>query len=102
MRSYRTISPLPAHGFPCAGGMFSVALSLGSPPPAVGRHRIPVEPGLSSGGDFSPAAAIRSSGTAEMRARGRGVNAGGILRILNGGARCSIIVEGRADGSRET
>ena len=33
---------------PCAGGLFSVALSLGSPPPAVGRHRIPVEPGLSS------------------------------------------------------
>jgi len=25
-----------------------VALSLGSPPPAVSRHRIPVEPGLSS------------------------------------------------------
>ena len=30
------------------GGLFSVALSLGSPPPAVNRHRIPVEPGLSS------------------------------------------------------
>ena len=33
-----------------AGGLFSVALSLGSPPPAVSRHRIPVEPGLSSTG----------------------------------------------------
>src|SRR5689334_1530494 len=33
---------------PCTGGLFSVALSLGSPPPAVNRHRIPVEPGLSS------------------------------------------------------
>jgi hypothetical protein len=33
---------------PCAGGLFSVALSLGSPPPAVSRHRFPVEPGLSS------------------------------------------------------
>jgi hypothetical protein len=32
----------------CAGGLFSVALSLGSPPPAVSRHRFPVEPGLSS------------------------------------------------------
>jgi hypothetical protein len=32
----------------CTGGLFSVALSLGSPPPAVSRHRIPVEPGLSS------------------------------------------------------
>jgi hypothetical protein len=31
-----------------SGGLFSVALSLGSPPPAVSRHRIPVEPGLSS------------------------------------------------------
>ena len=32
----------------CAGGVVSVALSLGSPPPAVSRHRFPVEPGLSS------------------------------------------------------
>ena len=31
------------------GGLLSVALSLGLPPPAVSRHRIPVEPGLSSG-----------------------------------------------------
>ena len=31
-----------------AGGLFSVALSLGLPPPGVTRHRIPVEPGLSS------------------------------------------------------
>jgi hypothetical protein len=31
-----------------AGGLFSVALSLGSPPPVVDRHRISVEPGLSS------------------------------------------------------
>ena len=30
------------------GGLFSVALSLGSPPPAVSRHRVSVEPGLSS------------------------------------------------------
>jgi hypothetical protein len=39
----------------CAGGLFSVALSLESPPPAVGRHRIPVEPGLSSVCRASPA-----------------------------------------------
>src|SRR5579859_1692483 len=37
-----------------AGGLFSVALSLGSPPPAVSRHRIPVEPGLSSTGSCDP------------------------------------------------
>src|SRR6476469_244886 len=30
------------------GGMFSVALSLESPPPDVIRHRVSVEPGLSS------------------------------------------------------
>ncbi len=47
VRSYRTLSPLPAtpkH----AGGLLSVALSLGSPPPGVTRHRVSVEPGLSS------------------------------------------------------
>ena len=30
------------------GGLLSVALSLGLPPPAVNRHRVSVEPGLSS------------------------------------------------------
>src|SRR5690606_1418315 len=30
------------------GGLLSVALSLGSPPPGVTRHRTSVEPGLSS------------------------------------------------------
>ena len=34
------------------GGSFSVALSLGSPPPDVIRHRISVEPGLSSTAPF--------------------------------------------------
>ena len=37
------------------GGLFSVALSLGSPPPAVSRHRVPVEPGLSSTPARTPA-----------------------------------------------
>ena len=32
------------------GGLLSVALSLGSPPPGVTRHRVSVEPGLSSSG----------------------------------------------------
>jgi len=50
VRSYRTISPLPpaapkdVRGWRCV----SVALSLGSPPPGVTRHRASVEPGLSS------------------------------------------------------
>ena len=52
VRSYRTISPLPPMrsqaGSRGLGGVFSVALSLGSPPPAVNRHRVFVEPGLSS------------------------------------------------------
>src|SRR5262249_34938617 len=54
-----------ARGLPCgacAGGVFSVALSLGSPPPAVSRHRLPVEPGLSSAA--CAAAAVRPSGSA--------------------------------------
>jgi len=43
----------PFHPCPWAvaggtGGLLSVALSLGSPPPGVTRHRVPVEPGLSS------------------------------------------------------
>jgi len=44
VRSYRTVSPLPC----MHGGLFSVALSLGSPPPGVTRHHASVEPGLSS------------------------------------------------------
>ncbi|CDX20409.1 hypothetical protein MPLA_1190089 [Mesorhizobium sp. ORS 3359] len=34
------------------GGLLSVALSLGSPPPAVSRHRVSMEPGLSSPATF--------------------------------------------------
>ena len=56
VRSYRTLSPLPfpegPDGVPSksfkSGGLLSVALSLGSPPPGVTRHRYCVEPGLSS------------------------------------------------------
>jgi len=42
VRSYRTISPLPK------GGIFSVALSLGSPLLEVIQHLLSIEPGLSS------------------------------------------------------
>ncbi len=53
VRSYRTVSPLPAVAQRAkAGGLFSVALSLGSPPPDVIRHRFSVEPGLSSPATF--------------------------------------------------
>ena len=64
VRSYRTISPLPpmpSHRDDGLGGMFSVALSLGSPPPGVTRHRVSVEPGLSSL-PLQRRAAIRPSG----------------------------------------
>ena len=43
------------------GGLFSVALSLGSPPPGVTRHLASVEPGLSS----PERAAVRPSGAAQ-------------------------------------
>ena len=68
VRSCRAVSPLPAGrvAATCTGGLFSVALSLGSPPPDVIRHRIPVEPGLSSarspGRARRQAAAVRPSG----------------------------------------
>ena len=39
----------PFHPYPSKmGGLFSAALSLGSPPPDVIRHRYSMEPGLSS------------------------------------------------------
>ena len=61
VRSYRTFSPLPAYPFPASGGLFSVALSLGLPPPGVTRHPDPVEPGLSSPFAEAKAVAIQSS-----------------------------------------
>lgn len=71
VRSYRTFSPLPVYAafaattwqaWAClaeaqraeAGGSFSVALSLGLPPPDVIRHRMSREPGLSSPAAFRP------------------------------------------------
>ena len=51
VRSYRTLSPLPRRWPAKAGsrgGLLSVALSLGSPPPDLIRRRVSVEPGLSS------------------------------------------------------
>ena len=54
-----------------AGGLFSVALSLGSPPPAVSRHRSPVEPGLSStaqGANPGTTATVQPSGERTLTA----------------------------------
>ena len=66
VRSYRTFSPLPAYSFPASGGLFSVALSLGLPPPGVTRHPDPVEPGLSSTLAETKAAAIQSSDRSDL------------------------------------
>ena len=42
-------APFHPYSGPNPSGLLSVALSLGSPPPDVIRHRIHMEPGLSSG-----------------------------------------------------
>src|SRR5580698_1917768 len=55
---HRFTLALPANRL---GGLFSVALSLGSPPPAVNRHRVSVEPGLSSPRGCPRSAAIQPS-----------------------------------------
>ena len=60
VRFYRTVSTLPRRS---KGGLFSVALSLGSPPPGIIRHRSSLEPGLSSG-DCSHAVAQPSGSIA--------------------------------------
>lgn len=52
--SYHTLSPLPLK---IRGGLLSVALSLRFPSPGVTRHRISMEPGLSSAGE--PTATIQ-------------------------------------------
>ncbi len=56
------------------GGLISVALSLGSPPPDVIRHRLSVEPGLSS-----PAAFRHVTGAAARPADGPSVGEAGPL-----------------------
>ena len=74
VRFCRPVSPLPAGclAAPCTGGLFSVALSLGSPPPEVIRHRISMEPGLSSPPAGTLALAERPSGLLTRVIRGFG------------------------------
>ena len=48
VRSYRTLSSLLPRLARRFGGLLSVALSLELPPAAVSRHRVSMEPGLSS------------------------------------------------------
>ena len=78
VRSYRTVSPLPRLNATRRGGLFSVALSLGRSrraiPPDVIRHRLSMEPGLSS-----PAAFRHWRGAAVRPTDGIGMVAGGAL-----------------------
>ena len=67
----RGIAPVP-------GGLLSVALSLGSPPPDVIRHRVSVEPGLSS----ALARDGRPAGWPDLRRGGRPEREGGPTRFL--------------------
>ena len=66
----------PFHPCPrrARGGLLSVALSLGLPPPGVTRHRASMEPGLSSPPAntrrYSSEAAIRSTGAIMIGTRG--------------------------------
>ena len=75
VRSYRTFSPLLPLPFGWGSGSFSVALSLGLPPPDVIRHRMSMEPGLSSplslsaiaGAAVRPTDAVRHGGSGRPR-----------------------------------
>jgi hypothetical protein len=92
VRSYRTVSPLPPLPIPAPqagevrvgdGGLFSVALSLGLPPPDVIRHRMSMEPGLSS-----PAAFRRLPGrpSGRLTVQGMGCGGRGVKRAEGGGS----------------
>jgi len=81
VRSYRTISPLPLRPtrrrVTESGGLFSVALSLGSRPPDVIRHRMSMEPGLSSRTTFRhwserPSSRLTSKGWGRRAITSRG------------------------------
>lgn len=89
---YPTVSPLPAaaplEGSPAAGGLFSVALSLGLPPPGVTRHHACMEPGLSS----TPLkGAPRSSGHPRSRADRDGAGGGQAGRGPGSGTEVSAV-----------
>ena len=102
VRSYRTFSPLPcrkSRSSPAQGGSISVALSLGSPPPDVIRHRVSVEPGLSSLASESGRPADWRGGDARWRARRQGRKAvGNRALILRSSQRLRL--EGCSSGLR--
>jgi hypothetical protein len=73
--------PCRARLAPGAGGLFSVALSLGSPPAAVSRHRQSLEPGLSSTARFWPQSLIARQRPSSRLA---GTNKGAKARRVKG------------------
>ena len=83
VRSYRTVSPLPRPNATRRGGLFSVALSLGLPPPEVIRHRLSMEPGLSSPAPFR-ALPERPSSRLTPKGWGLHVPASRLARVLIG------------------
>ena len=100
--SYPTLSPLPDGGRDRSrghrGGLLSVALSLGSPPPDVIRHRVSMEPGLSSPAAFrlsrvrppgrlAPAIKAFVAGNATENPAPGHCNAGGARRRADAGTR---------------
>jgi hypothetical protein len=83
-----TLTCAPALAGRGTGGLLSVALSLGSPPPGITRHRVSVEPGLSSNPP-SPASPRSSSrlARAEVEGRDAGVNRHPAVRMKAGSKR---------------
>src|SRR5262249_536870 len=91
----------PFHPYLCGrsrrGGLLSVALSLGSPPAAVSRHRVSMEPGLSSPGRaYGPQSPRSGSGRpADWYRRDKGQSrGGGKARGVNGGLEESAQADG--------
>ncbi len=95
-RRYRRRGALLPHPFTLttrgrnlrAGGLLSVALSLGSPPPGVTRHRVSVEPGLSSNAPL-PAPPRSSSRLALGQVERR---AGGVNRRASSAHRTQFVI----------
>ncbi len=108
VRSYRTFSPLPHADVrrPRPGGSFSVALSLGSPPPDVIRRRCSVEPGLSSTpkrrgrpADWRGGCAAERRLKSSPRHQHLGAGAVGAVRAAHArGAQSALVAHDRAAG----
>ncbi len=93
VRSYRTFSPLPRTR---RGGSFSVALSLGSPPPDVIRHRCPWSPDFPLRRSFDPCAERPSDRLTQDEWRRRAARSSGGWRIIRAAQACAPPIEARS------